>query len=69
MADGKVRWFNHVKKFGFIDDVDGSTVFVHQYEMNPSNVYQSLEAGDVVTYDVESAQKGLRATNVLIVSR
>ena len=69
MADGKVRWFDHTKKFGFIDDIDGSTVFVHEYNMSPSNVYTDLKPGDVVTYDVESAQKGLRATNVLIVSR
>jgi len=66
MANGTVKWFNDQKGFGFIEQQDGSDVFVHHSGINATG-FKSLNEGDEVTFDVENGQKGLAAVNVTIV--
>jgi CspA family cold shock protein len=64
MAQGKVKWFNGEKGFGFIAPDDGSgDVFVHYSEISGSG-YKSLEENQRVEYEVGQGQKGPQATNV-----
>ena len=64
MANGIVKWFNDSKGFGFIEQDDGSDVFVHFSEIK-SDGFKSLSEGQRVTFDVEQGQKGPAATNVI----
>ena len=64
MANGTVKWFNDSKGFGFIEQEDGSDVFVHFSEIK-SDGFKSLSEGERVTFDVEQGQKGPSATNVI----
>jgi CspA family cold shock protein len=64
MPDGKVKWFNPRKGYGFIATADGRDVFVH-YSSISGNGYKSLVEGDPVTFDVVEGEKGLRAENVV----
>ncbi|MBW2540354.1 MAG: cold-shock protein [Deltaproteobacteria bacterium] len=64
MANGIVKWFNDSKGFGFIEQEDGSDVFVHFSEIK-SDGFKSLSEGDRVTFDIEQGQKGPAATNVI----
>ena len=66
MANGTVKWFNDQKGYGFIEQEDGSDVFVHHSGINASG-FKSLNEGDQVTFDVEQGQKGLAAVNVTVV--
>jgi len=66
MANGTVKWFNDRKGFGFIEQQDGSDVFVHHSGINATG-FKSLTEGDEVTFDVENGQKGLAAINVTVV--
>ena len=66
MANGTVKWFNDHKGYGFIEQEDGSDVFVHHSGINAVG-FRSLSEGDRVTFDVEQGQKGLAAVNVKIV--
>ena len=66
MANGTVKWFNDSKGFGFIEQSDGSDVFVHFSEIQ-SDGFKSLQEGDKVTFEVEQGQKGPAATNVAVV--
>ncbi|MBW1612650.1 MAG: cold-shock protein [Deltaproteobacteria bacterium] len=66
MANGTVKWFNDRKGFGFIEQKDGSDVFVHHSGINATG-FKSLSEGDEVTFDIEQGQKGLAAVNVTVV--
>ncbi len=64
MAQGKVKWFNDSKGYGFITPDDGSKdVFVHHQSIAAEG-FRSLNEGDRVQYDVTEGQKGPQAANV-----
>ena len=63
MANGIVKWFNDRKGFGFIEQEDGSDVFVHHSGINGTG-FKSLGEGDQVTFDQEQGKKGPAAVNV-----
>ena len=63
MAHGKVKWFNDQKGYGFIEQEDGSDVFVHHSGIVAAG-FKSLSEGDRVSFDVEQGKKGLAAVNV-----
>jgi CspA family cold shock protein len=61
--EGKVKWFNEKKGFGFIERDGGSDVFVH-YSAITGDGFRTLTEGQRVQFDVEEGQKGLQAKNV-----
>jgi CspA family cold shock protein len=63
MSDGKVKWFNPRKGYGFIATADGRDIFVH-YSSISGDGYKTLVEGDPVTFDIVEGEKGLRAENV-----
>ncbi len=67
MSEGKVKWFNTRKGYGFIATDDGADIFVH-YSNIAANGYKTLAEGDPVTFDVVEGEKGLRAENVVPVA-
>jgi CspA family cold shock protein len=64
MAQGKVKWFNDSKGFGFITRDDGTDIFVHHSAIQGSG-FKSLAEGDLVSFDSETGPKGLKAINVV----
>ena len=62
--DGKVKWFNPRKGYGFIAMSEGRDIFVH-YSSISSDGYKTLAEGDSVTFDIVEGDKGLRAENVI----
>ena len=63
MPQGKVKWFNDAKGFGFIAQDDGKDVFVHHTAI-VADGFRSLAEGDEVEFEVTNGPKGLAATNV-----
>ncbi len=63
MVQGKVKWFNESKGFGFLEQENGPDVFVHFSAIN-SNGFKSLTEGEDVTFEVVNGPKGLQAANV-----
>lgn len=66
MANGTVKWFNEKKGYGFIEQEDGTDVFVHYSGITGAG-YKSLSEGDRVTFDVQNGPKGPAAVNVALV--
>ena len=63
MANGKVKWFNAEKGYGFIESEDGTDVFAH-FSAIQMDGYKTLEEGAEVTFEVTEGAKGPQATNI-----
>ncbi|EEG76963.1 cold shock domain-containing protein [Dethiobacter alkaliphilus] len=63
---GKVKWFNAEKGFGFIERSDGDDVFVH-FSAIQSEGFKTLEEGQTVEFEVVEGNRGLQAANVTVV--
>ena len=60
---GKVKWFNKEKGYGFIEREDGSDVFVH-FSAIDMDGFKTLQEGEAVEFNVVDGPKGLQAANV-----
>ena len=63
MANGKVKWFNNAKGFGFITADDGTDAFVHYGDILGDG-FKSLNEGDSVEFELTSGPKGPKAIKV-----
>ena len=59
--NGKVKWYNPRKGFGFIESEDGNDIFVHRTSV-PEVIF--LNEGDAVEFEIEEGDKGKKAVNV-----
>ena len=60
---GKVKWFNPTKGYGFIErDDKEKDVFVHSSAAQAASL--ELHEGDQLTFDVETGDKGPSAVNL-----
>jgi len=62
-VNGKVKWFNNAKGYGFIGRDGGADVFVH-YSAIVAEGYKTLQEGDSVEFEIIQGQKGPQAANV-----
>ncbi|HLZ18498.1 MAG TPA: cold-shock protein [Smithellaceae bacterium] len=67
MSEGKVKWFNESKGFGFIEKNDGGDIFVH-FSAIQTPGFKTLAEGQAVSFDVVSGKKGPAAENVKILN-
>lgn len=66
METGKVKFFNEKKGFGFIVADTGAELFFHFSEIQ-QNGFKTLKTDDVVSFDVESDERGQKAKNIKLV--
>lgn len=65
---GTVKWFSNHRGFGFIScEGKENDIFVHYTNINKQG-YKSLNEGDVVRFDIEKCDQGLKAINVNIIN-
>ncbi len=58
---GTVKFFNSMKRFGFIAGEDGTEYFVHESGLNEG---VSIHENDRVSFDAEQGDRGPKAVNV-----
>ena len=63
MQNGKVKWFNNEKGFGFIEVEGGDDVFVH-FSAITGEGFKSLEEGQEVSFEIVEGNRGPQAANV-----
>ncbi|WP_110114589.1 cold-shock protein [Bacillus sp. CGMCC 1.16541] len=63
MLQGKVKWFNAEKGFGFIEVEGQNDVFVH-YSAIQGDGFKTLEEGQEVSFEVVEGARGPQAANV-----
>ncbi len=61
---GKVKWFNAEKGYGFIESNEGGDVFVH-FSAIQAEGFKTLEEGQAVEFDVVEGDRGPQAANVV----
>ncbi|KGM45895.1 cold-shock protein CspD [Neobacillus sp. C211] len=64
MQNGKVKWFNNEKGFGFIEVEGGDDVFVH-FSAITGEGFKSLEEGQEVSFEIVEGNRGPQAANVV----
>ena len=64
MEQGKVKWFNAEKGFGFIEREGGDDVFVH-FTAISGDGFKSLEEGQEVSFEIVEGNRGPQASNVV----
>ena len=59
--NGKIKWYNARKGFGFVESDDGKDIFVHRSAV-PAGVF--LNEGDKIEFETEETDKGVKAVNI-----
>lgn len=63
---GKVKFFNQRKGFGFVTGDDGKDYFIHITGLKPG---VRLRDNDVVSFEVEQSDRGLKAVDVALLQK
>ncbi|MBY8946564.1 cold shock domain-containing protein CspD [Pseudomonas sp. SH10-3B] len=65
--NGKVKWFNNAKGYGFVlEEGKSEDLFAH-YSAITMDGYKTLKAGQAVTFEIIQGPKGLHAVNIAAV--
>ncbi len=60
MSNGKVKFYNESKGFGFIKDTESEK----EYFVHASGLIDRINENDEVTFELQQGKKGLNAVNV-----
>ena len=63
MNNGKVKFFNNSKGFGFIKDNDSD----NEYFVHVTGLIDNITENDEVTFELQEGKKGQNAVNVKLV--
>lgn len=65
LMEGKVKWYDAVKGFGFIHTEEGKDIFVHRSGVKDAQF--GLEQDQAVQFEVKESDRGPVAFNVEVI--
>ena len=64
MSNGKIKWFNPTKGYGFIEnDAGGKDIFLHVSALEQAGI-DTLEEGDAVSFEIGENRGKENAINI-----
>ena len=64
MSNGKIKWFNPTKGYGFIEnDAGGKDVFLHVSALEQAGI-DNLEEGEAVSFEISENRGKENAINI-----
>ena len=64
MSNGKIKWFNPTKGYGFIEnDAGGKDIFLHLSALEQAGI-DSLEEGEAVSFEIGDNRGRENAINI-----
>jgi cold shock protein len=63
MAEGRIKWYNEKKGYGFITTEDEEDLFLHKSGIKQFGHF-GLQRDDRITYEVKETPKGKQAVDV-----
>ena len=64
MSNGKIKWFNPTKGYGFIEnDAGGKDIFLHVSALEQSGI-DTLEEGEAVSFEIGDNRGRENAINI-----
>ena len=64
MSNGKIKWFNPTKGYGFIEnDAGGKDIFLHVSALEQAGI-DTLEEGESVSFEIGDNQGRENAINI-----
>ncbi|MGD2187679.1 MAG: cold-shock protein [Desulfobacterales bacterium] len=63
MAEGRIKWYNEKKGYGFIESDKEGDIFVHRTGIEDHGFF-TLRSDDRVSFEVKQTQRGKQAVNV-----
>jgi CspA family cold shock protein len=63
MADGRIKWYDDKKGYGFITTAQEEDVFLHRSGIKEFGHF-GFQENDAVTFDIKETHQGKQAYNV-----
>ena len=63
MIEGRIKWYNEKKGYGFIESDEEGDIFVHKTGIKDHGFF-TLRQDDRVSFEVKETQRGKQAVNV-----
>ena len=64
MSNGKIKWFNPTKGYGFIEnDAGGKDIFLHVSALEQAGI-NTLEEGEAISFDIGENRGKENAINI-----